>query len=136
MTEQTQHSQTADEAETEGVVREGDELEEVLAALKNERCRKIIRETDREPLSASELSDRCEIPLSTVYRVVQRLVEIQVLEKRVRLSSYPQYTNEYALVADTISIDIGGEPALSLAVSQQGGVSKETDQSNQQVSAD
>lgn len=134
MTEQTQHSHAEDE--TACVIHEDSQIEEVLAALKNDRCRKIMRETDREALSADELSDRCEIPLSTVYRVVQRLVEIGVLEKRVRLSSYPQYTHEYALVAETVTIDIGGESVLSLSVSRQSEASGGTEHPNQQLSAD
>lgn len=134
MTEQTQHSHAEDE--TACVIHEDNQIEEVLAALKNERCRKIMRETDQEARSADELSDRCEIPLSTVYRVVQRLVEIDVLEKRVRLSSYPQYTHEYALVAETVTIDIGGESVLSLSVSHQSDVSGGTEHPSQQLSAD
>lgn len=134
MTEQTQHSHAEDE--TACVMHEDDQIEEVLAALKNERCRKIMRETDQEALSADELSNRCEIPLSTVYRVVQRLVDIEVLEKRVRLSSYPQYTHEYALVADTVNIEIGGESVLSLSMSRRSEVSGTADQPNQRLSAD
>ncbi|WP_336327402.1 helix-turn-helix domain-containing protein [Halovenus sp. HT40] len=134
MTEQTQQSQAKDE--TGCVIDEDNQIEEVLAALKNERCRKIMRETDQETLSADELSERCEIPLSTVYRVVQRLVEVGVLEKRVRLSSYPQYTHEYALVAETVRIDIGGESVLSLSVSRQSEISGGSEQPNQQLSAD
>lgn len=134
MTEQTQHSQAEDE--TGCVIQEDTQIEEVLAALKNDRCRKIMCEADQEALSADELSDRCEIPLSTVYRVVQRLVEVGVLEKRVRLSSYPQYTHEYALVAETVTIDIGGESVLSLSVSRRSDVSGGAEHPSQQLSAD
>ena len=134
MTEQTQHSHAEDE--TACVIHEDNQIEEVLAALKNERCRKIMRETDQEARSAEELSERCEIPLSTVYRVVQRLVEIGVVEKRVRLSSYPQYTHEYALVAEAVTIDIGGESVLSLSVSRRSEASGGTEHPNQQLSAD
>lgn len=136
MIEQTQHSNSGDETKAASVIYEEEQIEEVLAALKNKRCREIMRETTQEALSANELSERCDVPLSTVYRVVQRLVEIQVLEKRVRLSSYPQYTHEYALVAETVNIEIGGESVLSLSVSRQNEVSGEADQANQQLSAD
>lgn len=134
MTEQTQHPHADDEIAC--AIQEDSEIEEAVGALKNDRCRRIIRETDQEPLSADELSDRCEIPLSTVYRVVQQLVDIGILEKRVRLSSYPQYTHEYALVPQTITIDIGGESVLSLSVSRDSEAAGRAEHPNQQLSAD
>ena len=60
----------------------------LLAALEDEDCRAILEETDPEALSASELSEACDLPLSTTYRKVDKLTEAGLLEEQIRLSSY------------------------------------------------
>jgi len=47
----------------------------ILAALSDEYSRKILTATVQEPLSALELSKKYEIPITTVYRRIEELVE-------------------------------------------------------------
>ena len=47
----------------------------ILAALSDEYYRKILTATVQEPLSALELSKKYEIPITTVYRRIEELVE-------------------------------------------------------------
>jgi DNA-binding transcriptional ArsR family regulator len=134
MTDLTQHPSSTDESEY--VIGADDEIDQLLAALNDRKSRQILCETDQEALSAEELSERCDIPLSTVYRKLERLVDTGVLDERVRLSSHPQYTREYRLNVSSINIDIDGDSGVSFALSVRSMATDGSDQSNGRLSAD
>lgn len=52
----------------------------VLEAVEDPDCRAILR-TLEAPMTAKELSERCDIPLSTTYRKLTRLTEATLLEE-------------------------------------------------------
>ncbi|MGA3108762.1 MAG: helix-turn-helix domain-containing protein [Candidatus Bathyarchaeia archaeon] len=51
----------------------------ILAAMADEYSRKILTATIQEPISALELSKKYEIPITTVYRRIEELVEAGLL---------------------------------------------------------
>jgi len=51
----------------------------ILAAMADEYSRKILTATILEPISALELSKKYEIPITTVYRRIDELVEAGLL---------------------------------------------------------
>ncbi|MGA2628137.1 MAG: ArsR/SmtB family transcription factor [Candidatus Bathyarchaeia archaeon] len=51
----------------------------ILAAMADEYSRKILTATIQEPISALELSKKYEIPITTVYRRIDELVEAGLL---------------------------------------------------------
>lgn len=51
----------------------------ILAAMADEYSRKILTATIIEPISALELSKKYEIPITTVYRRIEELVEAGLL---------------------------------------------------------
>lgn len=51
----------------------------ILGALADEYSRKILTATIDDPMSALELSKRYEIPITTVYRRIEELVEAGLL---------------------------------------------------------
>lgn len=134
MTDSTQQSSPA--TDTECTIRDDQSVDEILTALNDSKCRRIISATMQERLSADELSRRCDIPLSTVYRKVQRLVEADILAERVRLSSYPQYTHEYVLVADSLSVTFLDESGISIRLSRRTESPEQIEERSQQLSAD
>jgi DNA-binding transcriptional ArsR family regulator len=85
-------------------------LEAVLAALDDEECRAIVGELD-EPMTASEISEACDIPLSTTYRKLELLTEASLLYEGVEVRSDGQHASQYAVnFADVvISLDEGRE---------------------------
>ena len=107
-----------------------------MSALNDKKSRRILSETTQEALSAGEISDRCDIPLSTVYRKLEQLVDAGMLVERVRLSSYPDYTREYLLDVTALTVDIGDESGVSLVVSRRSPSSELSDQLTQSISAD
>jgi len=95
---------------------EGDEAEPLLGALEDGDCRAILDATGEEALSASELSESCELPLSTTYRKVDMLTEAGLLEEQIRLCTSGKHTSEYALRVEDIHLSIGGENGLELEI--------------------
>ena len=55
-------------------------LQDILDALNDADCRRILRET-AEPMTATELTDVCDIPKSTLYRKLERLSEASLLRE-------------------------------------------------------
>jgi len=133
MTESTPYVASSD---TEQVVRADDRIDQLMSALNDEKSRRILSETTQEALSAGEISDRCDIPLSTAYRKLEQLVDAGILIERVRLSSHPDYTREYLLDVTALTVDIGGESGVSLVVSRRSPSAELSDQSTQSMSAD
>ncbi len=61
------------------MVTEEQAKQRILSAMADEYSRKILTATIEEPLSALELSKKYEIPITTVYRRIEELVEAGLL---------------------------------------------------------
>lgn len=94
-------------------------VESLLTVLDDPDCRAIIEATTTEALSASELSERCDLPLSTTYRKLDQLTEASVLEEQVRLSRSGQHTSEYRLQIDSIELSVDPEAGIVLQISRE-----------------
>lgn len=75
----------------------------VLAALTDDDCRAIL-EALVEPLSAQEISETCEIPLSTTYRKVNMLAEADLVDEEIDISRGSKHTKRYVPDFDTVRI--------------------------------
>jgi DNA-binding transcriptional ArsR family regulator len=93
---------------------ESEQAQDLLAALEDEDCRAILRETVCNAFSAGELAEACDLPVSTTYRKVDVLTESGLLEERIRISKSGKHTSEYALSVDTIQISIDADSGISL----------------------
>jgi predicted transcriptional regulator len=92
-------------------------LESLLGALEDADCRAIIEATSVEPLTASELSEQCELPLSTTYRKLDELTDVDVLDEQIRISKSGQHKSEYSLQVEQISFVV--DDGISLTVSHE-----------------
>lgn len=95
------------------------DIEHLLGTLEDPDCRAIMEATSTEALSASELSEDCDLPLSTTYRKVDQLTEVGVLEEQVRLSRSGQHTSEYVLQVDHIELSVDPGSGIQLSVSKE-----------------
>lgn len=91
------------------------DLQDVLDALDDRDCRTIVEALD-EPMTANELSDACDIPLSTAYRKLDLLSEASLLEERVELRSDGRHTTKYALAFDEVRIALAVDRSLDVAI--------------------
>mgnify|MGYP000261682185 FL=1 len=79
------------------------ELQAVLDALDDADARAIIT-TIEEPATASEVSERCDIPLSTTYRKLELLTEAGLLTEGTEIRSDGHHTTTYAVVFEDVRI--------------------------------
>lgn len=86
-----------------------DKLKALLLAIDDGDCREILRAVEEEPKAVKEVSEECEIPLSTAYRKVNRLHEAGLVEEKVRLSGSGNHTNVYEENFDGALITLGAD---------------------------
>ncbi len=104
--------------DTKPTVELGDEnrIDEVLNALEDGECRAILAATTTEALSASEIAETCDIALSTTYRKLDRLVDAELLEEKVRISKSGKHTSEYRLRFENITLSVTPETGFELSL--------------------
>ena len=86
----------------------------VFAALANEGCRAILRALGEETLTAQEIGERVDVPLSTVYRHLDLLTETGLLEESVRINPHGRNQNQYRRAFGDLSVSLGGDFAVSV----------------------
>lgn len=103
---------------TETHIVDDDRIDTLLDALEDRDCREILEATGEQALSAAELSDVCDLPLSTTYRKVDQLTSAGLLEEQIRLSRSGKHTSEYALGIETVEFSVDPDDGVALQVSQ------------------
>ncbi|RQG92265.1 winged helix-turn-helix domain-containing protein [Natrarchaeobius chitinivorans] len=88
----------------------------ILSALEDDACRSILETASHESLTATELSERCEIPTSTAYRKVEKLTEANLVEERVRINTSGKHATEYRTSFDDVVVSVadGGSVEIEL----------------------
>ncbi|MFB6104996.1 MAG: ArsR/SmtB family transcription factor [Halobacteriaceae archaeon] len=79
----------------------------LLDVLNDPASRKILAATDERGLSAREIADTVDLPLSTVYRKLDRLADPPLVEQRYRLETDGKHTSEYRSVVSDIRLTVG-----------------------------
>lgn len=70
-------------------------LKPFLQAVDDSDCRDILNAIEGEAKAVKEVSEECDVPLSTAYRKINRLHEAGLIEEKVRLSGAGNHTNVY-----------------------------------------
>lgn len=78
----------------------------VLAALDDDACRAILEATSEESLTATEVSEQCDIPMSTAYRKVEKLADAELVEERVRINTSGKHATEYRKNFDDVRVSV------------------------------
>ena len=84
----------------------GEELTDLLALLDDPDCRAVLEATGERPMSAKEIVEHCEIPSSTAYRKIDRLLEAGLLQEGIRLRSSGKHTSEYRRCLEHVALTI------------------------------
>jgi DNA-binding transcriptional ArsR family regulator len=96
---------------------EDPDLQTVLDALDDPDCRKIVGVLS-EPMTAEEISEAADIPLSTTYRKLDRLTEASLLEEGVELRSDGQHASRYVVAFDEVSIGLSEDREFGVDISR------------------
>jgi DNA-binding transcriptional ArsR family regulator len=92
------------------------DLQEVLEALHDDDCREIVGVLS-EPMTADEIADATDIPLSTTYRKLDRLTEAELLEEGVELRPDGQHASRYVVSFDEVAITLSEEMEFEVDLS-------------------
>lgn len=91
------------------------DLQEVLDALDDPHCRKIMTSLDT-PATAREIADASGVPLSTTYRKLELLTDASILAERTELRQDGHHTTRYELTFAAITISMDGEGKFDVTI--------------------
>lgn len=91
-----------------GLRRETVEDFAILEAVGNAVNRKILRCAD-PPMTVKEISNECDIPLSTAYRRVEELTEVGILREQLRVMGNGLNPAEYQRTVDEFNVRFDDE---------------------------
>lgn len=90
-------------------------VQTVLTSLTDEDCRRIL-EVLTEPMSAREIAETCEIPLSTTYRKLNALSESSLVSEQLDVSDPGKHTTRYKADFDTVTVELNDDGAIQVTV--------------------
>lgn len=93
-------------------------LESILDALHDEDCRKIVTALS-EPMTAEEISEATDIPLSTTYRKIDMLTEASLLEEGIEIRSDGQHASQYVVSFDEVVIGLTEDNEFETDISRE-----------------
>jgi DNA-binding IclR family transcriptional regulator len=91
------------------------DLQSVLDALDDADCRTIVRHLD-EPMTATEVSEECDIPMSTTYRKLDLLTDASLLVEGTEIRPDGHHATRYELDFETVSIGLTEAHDLEVSI--------------------
>lgn len=95
-----------------------DSIQDVLEALGDADGRAILEATSDGPLTANEVSETCDLPLSTTYRKLDLLTGAGLLDERTRIRRSGKHASVYTRVVDDVVISLGLRGETEVRVSR------------------
>ena len=88
----------------------------LFALLDDDYARRILAHLDQEPMSASELSERCDASPPTIYRRIDRLQRCGLLTEETKLDERGNHYSVYESRFDSLAVTMDdGEFAVKLS---------------------
>ncbi|MFB6085493.1 MAG: helix-turn-helix domain-containing protein [Halodesulfurarchaeum sp.] len=87
----------------------------VFDALEDGDCRRIIEHLE-EPRTAKELSEDCELPLSTTYRKLDILTDASLLSERTVIQSDGHHTTQYEVAFEEVTIELDEDHRIAIGI--------------------
>lgn len=91
------------------------DLETVLGTLYDEDCRAILSELT-EPKTARELLEQCEIPRSTLYRKLDRLVDATLLREGTEIRTDGSHASRYEIDFEEIVLTRSTDEEIEIQI--------------------
>ncbi|WP_267642853.1 ArsR/SmtB family transcription factor [Haloarchaeobius amylolyticus] len=92
------------------------DADSLLSALNDADCRAILKAVREEPLSASELSESCDLPLSTTYRKLELMTDGAILREQTRIRADGAHAKEYEPRFENLTLSVGFDDEDGVAV--------------------
>ena len=87
----------------------------VFDALEDGDCRRIIEHLE-EPQTAKELSEDCELPLSTTYRKLDILTDASLLSERTVIQADGHHTTQYEIAFEEVAIELDENHDITVGI--------------------
>ncbi|WP_254547390.1 winged helix-turn-helix domain-containing protein [Halomarina pelagica] len=94
---------------------DGPEMQAVLDALDDPTCQRIIAKLD-QPMTASELSETCDVPLSTTYRKLDDLSTASLVAEETEIRQDGHHTTRYRRDFEEVVIRLSDEQLLAVTI--------------------
>jgi predicted transcriptional regulator len=110
----------APERETHGAetLTDAADVQSFMDVLTDSDCRAMMACTTDEALTARELSEAIDLPLSTTYRKLECLTEARLLVEQTRLAASGSHPSEYRRAVDDVVVSVGAEDGATLTVTR------------------
>jgi DNA-binding IclR family transcriptional regulator len=95
----------------------GPDLQAILDALDDPNCRTIVQQIDGA-MTANELADATDIPLSTTYRKLDLLTEASILDERTEIRPDGHHTTKYVLAFESVEIGLTDDRQFEVTMSR------------------
>jgi DNA-binding transcriptional ArsR family regulator len=89
-----------------GRVSEDSDPTAVLSVLDDEHARAILAAASTEPMSASELSEVCDASTATVYRRIDDLTELGLLEESISVRPDGNHHSVYRATLERFTLEL------------------------------
>lgn len=93
------------------------DLQAVLDALDDPDCRAIVRALD-EPMTADEIAEAADVPLSTTYRKLDLLTEASLLEEGTEIRPDGQHASQYTVAFERVIIGLDEDRSFEVDISR------------------
>ena len=90
-------------------------LEDVLDALDDEACRTIVAHLDGA-MTATELSEACDVPLSTTYRKLDLLSDASLVDERIEIRGDGRHTTRYVLDFEAVRLSLDEDQQVEVTI--------------------
>lgn len=90
----------------------------LLDALQDPDCRAILEATSEAARSANELSEECDVPLSTAYRKLDLMTDAGLLTECTRIRRSGKHASEYVRCVEDVHISVADDGELDLLVTR------------------
>jgi DNA-binding transcriptional ArsR family regulator len=80
-------------------------IKALLKTLADEECRQILQDLHQTPMSAPELVEDRNIARSTVYRKLERLNQVGLVDTRIRVDKTGAHATEYDTALQNLRIE-------------------------------
>lgn len=87
----------------------------ICAALDDPDCREIIRNLD-EPMTAAELTSRCDVPQSTLYRKLELLTDATLLEESTEIRKDGHHASKYSVAFEEILLFLEDDRSIGVSI--------------------
>lgn len=91
------------------------DLQDVLDALDDPKCRAIVRNLD-EPMTAEEISEVCDVPLSTTYRKLDLLTEASLLREGMEIRPDGQHASKYEVDFEEVVVALDDDRVFEVGI--------------------